>query len=250
MKAGLGMIGLLLASSVQAEAAAGAEAGPGGWLGDVALGLSYSDTGVESRRYTAGADLRRRREASELTLNFDLDREFVRLADGQTQLDRDRHDLRLGYRHDLRGADLFAFVSPRWRRNESAFYVQDYALRGGLGARWAPLPAMQLTLEGGAGYREARAQSGQRFREGLGTVLAQGRWQINPQVEWRLELAQDQSGRERSRSLESSLRTGLGGHLALQLRGRHERANAEGAAPTRERVIDLSLSYEFAPAAR
>lgn len=232
-----------LAALVLAPAQADTPAPATAWTGDVALGLQLSDSESKTRRYTASADLSRRHARSELSLEFDLDREYVKIPGNQAELDRDRYDLRLKYRHDLQGEALFGYVSPRWRRNASGYYVQAKALRAGLGGRFQPLEPMQLTLEAGAGYRVARVEGGAAVREGLATVAAQARWQLRPGVEWRLELTHEQSRQERYRTLETSLRTKITERLGVQVRASYERGYPFSSTdPSAETNLDVSLS--------
>ncbi|MBN8504608.1 MAG: DUF481 domain-containing protein [Burkholderiales bacterium] len=226
--------------AAHAEAATPVQA----WTGDLALGLQLSDSESKTRRYTASADLSRRHQRSELSLEFDLDREYVKIPGNQAELDRDRYDLRLKYRHDLQDQALFGYVSPRWRRNASGYYVQAKALRAGFGGRFRPVEPLLLTLEAGAGYRVARVEGGATAREGLGTIAAQARWKLRPGVEWRLEFAHEQSRGERYRTLESSLHTRISEHLGVKVRASYERGYPFSSTdPSAETNLDVSLSY-------
>jgi len=216
------------------------------WAGDVSIGLQLSESEAKSRRYTVSADLQKHRDDHEYLREADADREYVRTAGGKTELDRDKYDLRLTYRHDIGESGLFGYVSPRLRRNASAFYQRAHALRAGLGGRFQPAQDFKLVLGTGVGYGVASVAEGPRIREELAGAGVQARWQINPMVEARLELTHEQSRRERYRNVEASLRTKLSSHLGVQVRASHERGYPLSSTdPSAERNLDVSLSYSL-----
>ncbi len=218
----------------------------GTWSGDMSFGLSFNSSSSLSRRTTADAELLLTRPDSDISFDLAFDRETVKVPGQQAELDRDKYDVNVKYRHTLWDADTFVYLSPRLRHNVYGYYVRTSALRAGLGHRWQTSRNLNLTLEGGTGYRHARLYNDGTATEVLFTVAGRARWQVSPGVQLRLSVVHEQSRQERYRTLDISLRSRLTDHVGLQVKASHSRGFPfSSIEPDGETELDVGVSYEF-----
>lgn len=185
---------------------------------------------------------------AELDGELRYDRESILVENSPAQVEKDRYDANLKYKHFWVDSPYYTYVSPRVRADRFGFYQRARGLRLGGGRKFeGASERWELSVEAGTGYREAYLSTQEHISETLYSFTAKARWVLNDNLLVKLNWIAEASNREAYQTIALSLRNKLSDRLGLKYELLQRRAFTTQDAPRRDKEFqaDIGLSYAF-----
>lgn len=232
----LSQTGLLLAADI-----------PPGFSGNLALAFSNYQSDYLSRQLSFNGDIGYQAGRNEIGSDFLYNQKTIQLADATPTVLTDKYDANVKWKNYFDDTLYYAYLSPRFRHNQTGYYNYSQALRIGLGKKFlSDGDNFKLSLEAGCGYRTARLQSDEQISENLFTLAEKLSWKLNPALTIVLNIQHEQSAREKYQTAKLSLTNKLTEHFGVVFEYTNTKAYPfETTNHSTEQFTSMGLAYEF-----
>lgn len=236
------------ASAVQPSSDPASQGSDQQWSGEVDGSFSFNRSTYTTRAMGVSVDVGRPMGAGKLDGELRYDRESIVVENSPAQVEKDRYDANIKYKHFWAETPYYSYVSPRVRGDRFGFYQRARALRLGGGRQFlGEADRWEVNLELGTGYREAHLSTNEEISETLYSFTAKARWVLNENLLVKLNWMAEASNREAYQTITLSLRNKLSDRLGLKYELLQRRSFTTQDAPRRDKEFqaDIGLSYAF-----